>query len=208
MTFKQPELPYAEDALEPLISARTVQFHYGKHHAGYVSKLNKGIGGTKFASMGLEDIIRETAGSKEHIGVFRNAAQTWNHSFYWHCMKPGGGGPATGDIAGKIDASFGGFDAFGEKFADAAAGEFGSGWAWLVQTSGGELRIVSTTDAETPVLEGVSPLLTCDVWEHAYYLDYQNRRPDYIKAFLDHLVNWDFVNEMLGMDGFQTPYSH
>lgn len=208
MSFKQPDLPYAEDALEPHISARTLQYHYGKHHAGYVKKLNNGIDGTRFADMSLEDIIRETADAEQHIGIFRNAAQTWNHSFYWHCMKPGGGGAATGDIAGKIDDAFGSYDKFREQFADAAASEFGSGWAWLGQTPGGELRIISTTDAETSIVKDVYPLLTCDVWEHAYYLDYQNKRPDYISAFLDNLVNWDFVNEMLGVGAFKVPYSH
>ena len=208
MTFKQPELPYAENALDPHISARTLQFHYGKHHAGYIKKLNDGIKDTKYADMQLEEIVLASAKSKDDIGIFRNAAQAWNHSFYWHCMKPDGGGAASGDIAGKIDEAFGSYDKFRKEFADAAKSEFGSGWAWLSKDESGALKITSADEADNPATDGHIPLLTCDVWEHAYYLDYQNRRPDYIEAFLDNLVNWDFVNTMLGASEFKLPFDH
>ncbi len=208
MTFQQPDLPYAEDALEPHVSARTLQFHYGKHHAGYIKKLNDGIKDTRYADMSLEEIVLESAKSEDDIGIFRNAAQSWNHSFYWHCMAPGGGGAATGEIAGKIDEAFGSYDKFREEFASAAKGEFGSGWAWLSKDKSGALKITSADEADNPATDGMIPLLTCDVWEHAYYLDYQNRRPDYIDAFLDNLVNWEFVNKMLKAEEFKLPFKH
>lgn len=192
MAFELPALPFAEDALEPYYSARTLSFHHGKHHKAYVDNLNKLIAGTELESKTLEEIILIAAGDAARAGLFNNAAQVWNHTFFWHCMKPGGGGKPAGDLAARIDATFGGFDKFAEQFKAAAVGRFGSGWAWLV-LDGGELKIVSTPNAETPLAKGQKALLTVDVWEHAYYLDYQNRRPDFVQAFLDHLVDWDFV---------------
>ena len=192
MAFELPALPYAQDALEPHISANTLSFHYGKHHNGYVTKLNAAIEGTDLASKSLEEIIKGTAGDPAKSGVFNNAAQVWNHSFYWQCMKPGGGGTPSGALASKIDADFGSFDKFIEQLKAAAATQFGSGWAWLV-LDGGTLKTVKTLNAENPIASGQTPLLTIDVWEHAYYLDYQNRRPDYISTFVNSLVNWDFV---------------
>ncbi len=192
MAIELPALPYAEDALEPAYSARTIGFHHGKHHAAYVTNLNGMIEGTDLASKSLEDIIQAAAGDAEKAGMFNNAAQIWNHTFFWNSMKPGGGGKPSGDLAAAIDKAFGGFDGFSEAFRTAAATRFGSGWGWLV-AQGGELKVVSTANAETPITEGMTPLLTVDVWEHAYYLDYQNRRPDFLQAFLDDLVNWDFV---------------
>ncbi|MDC0832778.1 superoxide dismutase [Leptolyngbya valderiana BDU 20041] len=192
MAFTLPELPYAKDALAPHISAQTLEFHYGKHHAGYVKKLNAAIEGTDMADKSLEDIIKATAGDPEKSGVFNNAAQVWNHTFYWQCMKPGGGGKPTGALAQKIDAEFGSFDNFISELKSAAGGQFGSGWAWLVQ-DGDSLKVVKTPNAENPMTEGHKPLLTIDVWEHAYYLDYQNLRPNYIDTFLNNLVSWDFV---------------
>ncbi|WP_017659516.1 superoxide dismutase [Baaleninema simplex] len=193
MAFTLPELPYAKDALAPHISAQTLEFHYGKHHAGYVKKLNAAIEGTDMADKSLEDIIKATAGDPEKSGVFNNAAQVWNHTFYWQCMKPGGGGKPTGALAKKIDAEFGSFDNFISELKSAAGGQFGSGWAWLVQ-DGDSLKVVKTPNAENPMTEGHKPLLTIDVWEHAYYLDYQNLRPNYIDTFLNNLVSWDFVS--------------
>ncbi|MBP0001400.1 MAG: superoxide dismutase [Cyanobacteria bacterium SID2] len=192
MAFTLPELPYAKDALAPYISAQTLEFHHGKHHAGYVTKLNAAIEGTDLADKSLEEIIKATAGDPAKVGIFNNAAQTWNHSFYWQCMKPGGGGQPTGALAEKIDAAFGSFDSFITELKNAAATQFGSGWAWLVQ-DGDTLKVVKTLNAENPMTAGQKPLLTVDVWEHAYYLDYQNKRPDYIGAFFTSLVNWDFV---------------
>ncbi len=192
MAFELPVLPYAEDALEPYYSARTISFHHGKHHKAYVDNLNKLIAGTDLESKPLEDIILLAAGDAAKAGMFNNAAQTWNHTFFWHCMKSGGGGKPAGKLAKDIDAAFGSYEKFAELFKAAAVGRFGSGWAWLV-LEGGELKIVSTPNAETPLAKGQKALLTVDVWEHAYYLDYQNRRPDFVQAFLDHLVNWDFV---------------
>ncbi len=194
--FSLPGLPYAEDALEPCISAKTISFHYGKHHQGYVDKLNRHISGTPFAKMPLLEIIRETAGKAEHAAVFNNAAQVYNHTFYWNSMTPKGGGKPQGAIAERIDASFGSYDAFAEAFTDAAASRFGSGWAWLV-LDGDALTIVGTSNADTPAASGRTPLLTIDVWEHAYYLDYQNRRKAYIEAYLESLVNWDFAEANL-----------
>ena len=197
MAFTLPDLPYAKDALAPHISSETLDFHHGKHHATYVKNLNGLVEGTDMAPKSLEDIIQETAGKPEKQGVFNNAAQIWNHTFYWQSMRPNGGGTPTGKLAEMIDRDFGSFDEFKDAFAKAGATQFGSGWAWLV-LNGDKLEVRKTLNAETPLTEsGVTPLLTMDVWEHAYYLDFQNRRPDYIDAFLKHLVNWDFANENL-----------
>ncbi|MDX2470213.1 MAG: superoxide dismutase [SAR324 cluster bacterium] len=197
MAITLPELPFAKDALEPVITANTLDFHYGKHHNAYVTNLNKMIEGTDLADKGLEEIITAVAGDASKAGVFNNAAQVWNHTFYWNCMKAGGGGAATGAIAAKIDADFGSFDKFIEEFKTAAATNFGSGWTWLV-LDGGKLKVTKTTNADTPLAHGQTALLTIDVWEHAYYLDFQNRRPDYIADFAGKLINWDFVNSNLG----------
>ena len=197
MSITLPNLPYAKDALVPHISANTLDFHHGKHHAAYVNNLNGLVAGTDLAKSSLEEIIKTVAGDASKAGVFNNAAQVWNHTFYWHSMKAKGGGKPTGDLAAKIDSDFGSFDAFVTQFKQAGATQFGSGWAWLVLEKG-TLKIVKTANAETPLTqEGVTPLMTCDVWEHAYYLDFQNRRPDYLTTFLDHLVNWDFAAENL-----------
>ncbi len=192
MAFELPALPYAQDALEPHISANTLGFHHGKHHNTYVVNLNNLTKDTPLADQSLEEVIKAVAGDVSKAGIFNNAAQVWNHTFYWNSMKPGGGGAPTGDLAAKIDAAFGSLDKFKEEFKAAAVGQFGSGWAWLV-ADGGSLKIVKTGNAETPITNGQTPLITCDVWEHAYYLDFQNRRPDYVQAFLDNLVNWDFA---------------
>ena len=192
MAFELPPLPYAQNALEPHISQRTLEFHYGKHHAAYVTNLNNLVKDTPLASQTLEEVIKSVAGDASKAGVFNNAAQVWNHSFYWQCMKPAGGGLPTGDVASAINAAFGSFDKFKEEFKTACVTQFGSGWGWLVAADG-ELKISKTANAELPMTAGQTALLTCDVWEHAYYLDYQNRRPDYVQMFLDQLVNWDFV---------------
>jgi len=194
MAFELPDLPYAKDALEPHVSANTLDFHHGKHHNTYVVNLNNLVGDTE---QSLEDIIKDAAGDPSKAGVFNNAAQIWNHTFFWNSMSPNGGGAPTGDLAAKIDAAFGGLDGFKEQFKNAAVTQFGSGWAWLV-SNGGNLEIVKTANAETPLTSGATPLITCDVWEHAYYLDYQNRRPDFVQAFLDNLINWDFAAANLG----------
>lgn len=195
MAVELPALPYARDALSPHISEETLNYHYGKHHQAYVDNLNKMIDGTPHASASLEDIIHASAGDASKAGVFNNAAQIWNHTFYWHSMSPNGGGAPNGAVASAINDSFGSYDAFKEQFAAAGATQFGSGWAWLVQ-AGGKLEIRKTANAETPLTDkGCTPLLTMDVWEHAYYLDFQNKRPAYITAFLDGLVNWDFANQ-------------
>jgi Fe-Mn family superoxide dismutase len=191
-----PELPFAKNALEPVISAKTLEFHHGKHHKAYVDNGNKLIEGTPFAGKDLVTIIRETAGDAAKAGIFNNCAQVWNHSFYWQCIKPGGGGEPAGNSAELIKSSFGGYAKFAEEFKNAAATQFGSGWAWLV-LKGGKAEIMKTANADTPIAHGIKAILTVDVWEHAYYLDYQNRRPDYVSAFLDKLVNWDFVNSLL-----------
>lgn len=197
MAFTLPDLPYAKDALAPHISSETLDFHHGKHHAAYVKNLNGMVEGTDLAPKSLEDVIRATAGVADKAGVFNNAAQIWNHTFYWQSMRPNGGGAPTGPLAEMIDRDFGSFDAFKDAFAKAGATQFGSGWAWLVYANG-KLEVRKTLNAETPLTEtGVTPLLTMDVWEHAYYLDFQNRRPDYISTFLDHLVNWEFASENL-----------
>ena len=197
MAIELPALPWADDALDPHISAKTMSFHYGKHHATYVTKLNAAIEGTDLAEKSLEDIIMATAGDAAKAGIFNNAAQTWNHTFFWHSMKPGGGGKPSGKLAAKIDESFGSFEAFAEEFSTKASLLFGSGWCWLVD-NGGKLEIVQTFGAGTPMTDGKKALMTIDVWEHAYYLDYQNRRPDFVKTFLDSLVDWDFAAENLG----------
>lgn len=197
MAITLPDLPYAEDALAPIISARTLEFHYGKHHKAYVENTLKMIAGTELAEANLETIIKKTAGNAEKAGLFNNAAQVWNHSFYWQCMKPGGGGAPNGAILEKINTELGGYEKFVEAFKAAGATQFGSGWAWLVLRNN-KLEIIKTANADTPIAHGLKPLLTVDVWEHAYYLDYQNRRPDYLGAFIDKLINWDFVNANLG----------
>ncbi|RMB08648.1 superoxide dismutase [Eilatimonas milleporae] len=192
MSFELPALPYAQDALEPHISANTLSFHHGKHHNTYVVNLNKLVEGTEYDGKSLEDIMKATAGQADKAGIFNNAAQVWNHTFYWHSMSPNGGGSPSGDLAAKIDEDFGGYDAFADAFKAAGATQFGSGWAWLV-LDGGKLAVVKTPNAECPLTDGAVPLITMDVWEHAYYLDYQNARPAYMETFLDKLVNWEFA---------------
>jgi len=187
MAITLPPLPHARDALAPYISAETIDFHYGKHHQAYVDNLNKQIAGTEFEAMDLESIVKKSQG-----GMFNNAAQVWNHTFYWNCLKPGGGGEPTGRLAEAINAAFGSFAAFKEQFTQTALTTFGSGWAWLVQRPDGTLALVSTSNAATPITGADTPLLTCDVWEHAYYVDYRNARAKYVEAFWN-LVNWDFV---------------
>ena len=195
MSFTLPELPYAQEALAPHISAETLSFHHGKHHAAYVTNLNGLVAGTDLEKASLEEVIQAVVGDASKAGVFNNAAQVWNHTFYWHSMKPNGGGKPTGALAAKIEEDFGSYEDFVAQFKQAGATQFGSGWAWLVLDAG-TLKIVKTANAETPRTKaGVTPLMTCDVWEHAYYLDFQNRRPDYLTTFLDHLVNWDFAAE-------------
>lgn len=191
MAFQLPELPYSKDALVPHISAETLEYHHGKHHAAYVNNLNAAIEGTEYAEMSLEEIIQKAGG-----GLFNNAAQVWNHTFYWNSLSPNGGGEPTGEVAKIIAASFGSFSDFKDQFSKAAAGQFGSGWAWLVKNASGKMEIVTSANAETPITKNVTPLLTCDVWEHAYYIDYRNARPKYIENFWS-LVNWDFVEENL-----------
>ena len=192
-----PALPYEQSALQPVISANTLGFHYGKHHKTYVDTLNKLIAGTEFADMPLEKIIKATAGQPEHAAIFNNAAQAWNHTFQWRSLKPKGGGEPPATLKRLIDSSFGSVEACRKELVNAAVGQFGSGWAWLVQ-DGEKLKIVKTGNANTPLTQGTLPLLTIDVWEHAYYLDYQNRRGDYVSAVLDKLANWEFAGENLG----------
>ncbi len=189
--FTLPELPFAKDALAPHMSAETFDFHHGKHHNAYVVKGNELIQGTGLEGLSLEDIVKE-AKAKNMGPLFNNAGQHYNHSFFWNCLTPNGGGAPTGALAEKIDAAFGSFDKFREEFINAGIGQFGSGWVWLVE-SNGALEITKTANAETPLTEGKTPLLVCDVWEHAYYIDFQNRRPDFLASFLDNLVNWEFV---------------
>jgi superoxide dismutase, Fe-Mn family len=190
-------LPWAENALEPVVSAKTIGFHYGKHHKTYVDTVNKMIAGTEFADMKLEKLIDATAGKTDKAGIFNNAAQVWNHTFYWNSLRPKGGGEPPSMLKQKIEAAFGSVDACKKELSAAAVAQFGSGWAWLVADAG-TLKIVKTADAETPITHGVKPLLTVDVWEHAYYLDYQNKRVDYVNAVLDKLINWDFAEQNLG----------
>jgi len=187
-----PALPYADSALSPVISANTIGFHYGKHHKGYVDNLNKLVGGTEFADLPLEKIITQTAGKADKTAIFNNAAQTWNHTFYWRSLKPKGGGEPPAELKQKIEASFGTLDACKKELATAAMAQFGSGWVWLV-LNGAKLKVVKTGNADVPMTAGLKPLLAIDVWEHAYYLDYQNRRADYVNAVLDKLINWEFA---------------
>jgi superoxide dismutase, Fe-Mn family len=189
MSFELPPLPYKIDALEPFISKQTLEFHYGKHHQAYVTNLNNLVPGSEFDGKTLEEIIKKSTG-----GIFNNGAQVWNHTFYWHCLTPGGGGEPKGTVQDAIVTSFGSFASFKEQFTKAAATLFGSGWAWLVRDKDGKLKIVQESNAGNPLRDGMTPLLTCDVWEHAYYLDKQNRRPDYISDFWN-LVNWDQVKK-------------
>jgi Fe-Mn family superoxide dismutase len=197
MAINLPDLPYGKDALAPYISPNTLDFHYGKHHKTYVDNLNKLIGGTDLADKSLEEIVNVAAKDAAKAGIFNNAAQVWNHSFYWKCLKKSGGGAPTGAIAAKINAAWGSYDKFAEELKNAGTTQFGSGWAWLV-LDGKDLKITKTGNADTPLAHGQKPLLTIDVWEHAYYLDYQNRRPDYLSAVISNLINWDFVNSNLG----------
>ncbi|MBU0681298.1 MAG: superoxide dismutase [Proteobacteria bacterium] len=197
MAITLPNLPFPKDALAPFISANTLDFHHGKHHNAYVTNLNKLIEGTDLAAATLEDIIKKTAGDAGKAGIFNNAAQVWNHTFYWQSMKPKGGGKPSGAIADKIKADFGGYDKFSEQLKNAGLTQFGSGWAWLVLKNN-KLEIMKTANADTPIAHGIKPLLTVDVWEHAYYLDYQNGRGTYLDAFLNNLVNWDFASAQLG----------
>ena len=192
-----PKLPYAENALEPVISAKTIRFHYGKHHKGYVDKLNKLVAGTEYADMSLEKIITGTAGKPEKAAIFNNAAQVWNHTFFWKSMRPKGGGALSTPLKQKMEASFGSVEACKKEFVNIAVSQFGSGWAWLVLDDG-KLKAVKTGNADVPWITGLKPLVTIDVWEHAYYLDYQNRRADYINAVLDKLINWTFALQNMG----------
>lgn len=193
MAFKLPDLPYSKEALAPHISPETIEFHYGKHHQTYLDKLNASLPGSPYEKMTLEEIVKKSSG-----GVFNNAAQVWNHTFYWNSLSPKGGGTPKGSLATAINASFGSFAEFKEKFSAAAAGQFGSGWAWLVKDKSGKLSIVTTSNAETPLTnENLTALLTCDVWEHAYYIDYRNARPKYVDAFWN-IVNWDFAQKNFG----------
>jgi Fe-Mn family superoxide dismutase len=187
-----PPLPYPDNALDPVISANTLSFHYGKHHKTYVDNLNKLIAGSELADLSLEEIIASTAGKADKIGVFNNAAQVWNHTFYWNSLSPKGGGEPPSALKQKIEASFGSVEACKKELATAATTQFGSGWAWLAQ-DGDKLQVIKTGNADLPLTKGIKPLLTIDVWEHAYYLDYQNRRPDYVNAVLDKLINWGFA---------------
>jgi Fe-Mn family superoxide dismutase len=195
--FALPQLPYAESALEPTISARTLSFHYGKHHAAYVKALNKLVEDTDYRGEELEEVVRRSAMDAKATAIFHNAAQAWNHGFYWKSMAPRGGGEPEGRLKAALERDFGGTKAFRAAFSKAADGQFVSGWAWLVADKGGKLGILATADADTPIAHGQRPLLTIDVWEHAYYLDYQNRRPDYVTAWLDKLVNWRFAESNL-----------
>ncbi|HPF45067.1 MAG TPA: Fe-Mn family superoxide dismutase [Syntrophomonadaceae bacterium] len=187
MEHQLPALPYSNDALEPVISKETIEYHYGKHHQTYVTNLNKLIVGTEFENLPLEEIIKKSSG-----GIFNNAAQVYNHTFYWNCLAPKAGGEPAGKLAEAINEAFGSFDVFKEKFSATAVGIFGSGWAWLVKNADGKLEIISTSNAGNPLTENKKPLLTCDVWEHAYYIDYRNARASYVEKFWN-LVNWDFV---------------
>ena len=189
MSFELPPLPYALDALAPAISKETLEYHYGKHHQAYVTNLNKLVENTDYQNRSLEEIIKTSTG-----GIFNNAAQVWNHTFYWHCLSPQGGGKPTGALAAAIDEAFGSFDAFKEKFSQMAIATFGSGWGWLVKNAQGKLEIMATSNAGTPMMEDKTALLTCDVWEHAYYIDYRNLRAKYVEMFWS-LVNWEFVDQ-------------
>jgi superoxide dismutase, Fe-Mn family len=194
--FSLPPLPYADNALDPLISANTIGFHYGKHHKAYVDNLNKLAEGKDIAQMSLVDVIKHSAGKADMVGVFNNSAQIWNHTFYWQSLKPNGGGKPGGTIGAMINKSFGDYDKFKAEFANAAMTQFGSGWAWLVK-DGDALKVVKTPNAEVPFTKGQTPLLTIDVWEHAYYLDYQNLRAKYVETLIDKLMNWEFAEKNL-----------
>lgn len=196
MAYELPSLPYDYNALEPYMSARTLEFHHDKHHAAYVNNYNKMVQDTEMAEMSLEAVIKAVFNDPQKVGIFNNGAQAWNHTFYWNCLTPSGGGVPGGSLAEKINSDFGSFDQFKESFKTAAATQFGSGWAWLVLENG-TLKVTKTANAENPIAYGQTPLLTLDVWEHAYYLDYQNRRPDFIQTFLDQMVNWEFVSQNL-----------
>ncbi len=191
-----PPLPYEKTALEPHISAETLAFHHGKHHQAYVTNLNGLIPGTPFENLSLEEVIHQSSEKSEHVAIFNNAAQIWNHTFFWNSMKPNGGGEPTGVLLEKIKESFGSYEDFLTTFKQITVSQFGSGWGWVVVDKG-QLSIMKTANAYVPITQNITPLITCDVWEHAYYLDYQNRRPDYVETFLKHLVNWDFATENL-----------
>ena len=193
-------LPYSKDALEPYISSRTIEFHYGKHHQGYAANTLKLITGTKLEKLTLKDIVQKSYGIKDLVPTYNNVAQLFNHNFYWDSMKPNGGGKPQGKILQAIEQFFGTFGTFVKTFSESAAAQFGSGWTWLVK-DGNQLKVISTGNADTPAAMGMVPILTIDVWEHAYYLDYQNRRGDYINAFMDHLVNWEFAGKNLERAG-------
>ncbi|MCT7984350.1 superoxide dismutase [Laspinema sp. A4] len=196
MTYELPPLPFDYTALEPHVSKSTLEFHHDKHHAAYVNNYNNMVKGTDMESKSIEEVIKATYNDASKAGIFNNAAQAWNHTFYWNCIKPSGGGQPSGELADKIAADFGSFDKFKEEFKAAASTQFGSGWAWLVLDKG-TLKVTKTSNAENPLAMGMTPLLTIDVWEHAYYLDYQNKRPDYIETFISSLINWDFVAEQM-----------
>ena len=196
MAFTLPPLPYAKNALIPHISEQTLEFHYGKHHQTYVTNLNNLVQGSENESKSLEELISQSSAKADMVGIFNNAAQVWNHTFFWNCMKPNGGGQPTGVLLEKINTSFGSYEKFASDFKQAALTQFGSGWAWLVQ-DGNDLKITKTANADLPMVHDQQALLTCDVWEHAYYLDYQNRRADFVQTFLDNLVNWNFVENNL-----------
>jgi superoxide dismutase, Fe-Mn family len=196
MAFELPPLPFAMDALEPHMSAKTLEFHHDKHHAAYVKTANDLVKGTPFENKPLEEVILATAKDESKATLFNNTAQIWNHTFFWNCLKKGGGGKPSGDIAKRIDSDLGGYEKFVEEFKKAATTQFGSGWAWLVLDKG-KLKVIKTPNAVNPLSQGSVALLTVDVWEHAYYLDFQNRRPDFVTTFIDHLINWDYVQRNL-----------
>lgn len=196
MSYELPPLPYDYSALEPHVSKSTLEFHHDKHHAAYVRKYNDAVQGTDLDSKPIEEVIKAIADDPDQSGLFNNAAQAWNHTFYWHSMKPGGGGQPSGELVKKVEADFGSFEKFVDAFKSAGATQFGSGWAWLV-LDGNTLKVTKTPDAVNPLTSGQTPLMTMDVWEHAYYLDYQNQRPSYIDAFLENIVNWDFAAQNL-----------
>ena len=197
MKISLPDLKFSNNALEPYISERTIEFHHGKHHNAYVQNTINLITGTDLENESLEKVIETASKDQTKVGIFNNAAQVWNHSFYWNCIKPNGGGAPDGKIAELLNDAFGSYDNFADNFKNAGMTQFGSGWAWLVKTSDNTLSIVKTANADTPIVHKRTPLITVDVWEHAYYLDYQNRRPDYLDDFLNYLINWDFVNSLL-----------
>ncbi len=196
--FTLMALPYADDALAPVISANTIGFHYGKHHKTYVDNLNNLVKGTDLEGRSLEDVVMATAGKADKAPLFNNSAQIWNHDFYWKSLKPNGGGVPTGKVADRINESFGSFEEFKKQLSATTVSQFGSGWGWLVADSAGKLKVVKTGNAEVPMTQGLKPLLTIDVWEHAYYLDHQNRRADYVNAVIDKLLNWEFAAQNLG----------